>query len=414
MAIIYGTNSSENIYGTPYEDIIYGYAGNDKLIGRAGYNDYWGGAGYDWFVMSARTMTSGFSNDYVHDFQFNVDRIDVSAWGVSDFSQLKALLTYNLDGDATLNAFYGGQSHVLTLGGISMGQLVASDFVFSTAGAKSETGTAYSDVLFGSRYGDVLKGAGGNDTLLAGEGNDTLVGGTGADRLDGGAGIDTASYAGAASTNASTGAGLVVDLATPSANTGEARGDAFVSIERVTGSSFSDSLRGNESANLLNGGSGNDLLYGRGGNDTLLGGDGFDRLWGGSGTDRLEGGAGGDDLIGGLGRDILIGGSGYDAFIFTSVADSANGSSRDLISDFVEDIDWIDFSQIDARPDVAGNQDFVFKGAAAFTAPGQINYYHSGGNTVVSGNTDFDSTPEFQVELTGIHYLVADDFVGLV
>lgn len=411
MATIHGTNSSETIYGTAYDDFLYGYGGNDKLIGRTGFNDYWGGSGYDWFVMSTRTTWGGFSNDYVHDFQFDLDRIDVSAWGVSDFSQLRALLTSNVDGDATVNAFYGGQNHVLTLGGIAVSQLLASDFVFSTAGAKSETGTAYSDVLFGTRYNDVLKGIGGNDTLLGGEGNDTVIGGLGADRLNGGAGADTASYAGAASTNASTGAGLVVDLATPSANTGEARGDTFVSIERVTGSSFSDSLRGNESANLLNGGSGNDLLYGRGSNDTLLGGEGHDRLWGGSGVDRLEGGSGGDDLIGGLDRDILVGGLGYDAFIFTSVADSANGSTRDFVSDFVEDIDWIDFSQIDARADLAGNQAFVFKGTAAFTAPGQVNYYHSGGNTIVSGNTDFDSTPEFQVELASVHYLITDDFV---
>lgn len=169
----------------------------------------------------------------------------------------------------------------VALGDISVGQLVASDFVYSNAGAKSETGTAHSDVLFGSRYGDVLKGAGGNDTLLGGGGNDTLFGGTGADRLDGGAGIDTASYAGA-------GTGVVVDLVTVSSNTGEASGDRFASIERVTGSNYSDNLRGNDLANLLGGGSGNDSLYGCGGNDTLLGGYGFDRLWGGSGTDRIE------------------------------------------------------------------------------------------------------------------------------
>ncbi len=104
----YGTNASESIYGTSSHDVIYGYGGNDylyggfgndhlyggsgddDLVGGSGINTLYGGGGYDWFIMSARSTSS--SDDLIADFEFGYDKIDVSAWGVSDFSQIKAIL----------------------------------------------------------------------------------------------------------------------------------------------------------------------------------------------------------------------------------------------------------------------------------------------------------------------------------
>ena len=147
----YGTNASQSIYGTSSHDVIYGYggddylwggfgndhlyggSGNDDLVGGSGINTLWGGGGYDWFIMSARSNSS--SDDLIADFEFGYDKIDVSAWGVSDFSQIKAILGANAYGDARLNAFAGGYNHVLTVDTVAPYELVASDFIYNLGGA---------------------------------------------------------------------------------------------------------------------------------------------------------------------------------------------------------------------------------------------------------------------------------------
>ena len=186
-------------------------------------------------------------------------------------------------------------------GGDSSGEAVHAQIFDATvyvgdAAAETVIGGAFADTFSGLGGNDTLRGAAGNDKLSGGDGNDILSGGLGADYLSGGTGLDTASYAQAT-------AAVKVNLADPSLNTGEARGDTFNSIEHLVGSAFNDTLDGNAGANSLSGLDGSDLLRGAAGNDTLQGGTGDDTLGGGDANDILSGGAGADYLSGGLGTD---------------------------------------------------------------------------------------------------------------
>jgi Ca2+-binding RTX toxin-like protein len=242
---LYGNGGNDRLDGGTGNDRLFGGSGNDILIGGDGVNDLIGGSGYDVFTLSPRTA-GAFSDDLVWDLQFDVDHVDLTAWGVSDFSQVQALLQFDPYGDATLNAFYAGQDHWLTLNNVDPRDLIASDFIYADPAAITATGTALDDVMFGSRHDDVLTGGAGFDTLLGGLGNDTLNGGTGDDNLIGGDGND-----------------------------------------RLNGGADSDFLEGDAGADVLSGGAGRDFLYGGSGNDRLQGGTGIDDLYGGTGADKF-------------------------------------------------------------------------------------------------------------------------------
>jgi len=147
------------------------------------------------------------------------------------------------------------------------------------------------NALNGTSGDDEIFGFAGNDELNGLDGNDTLDGGSGDDTLNGGNGSDTASFASATE-------GVFVGLGNSGNGSAEnASGTEFdflQSIENVTGSSFNDSINGNDSANVLSGGDGHDNLFGRGGADTLLGGNGDDFLRGSDGADTMDGGSGWD------------------------------------------------------------------------------------------------------------------------
>jgi len=60
------------------------------------------------------------------------------------------------------------------------------------------------------------------------------------------------------------------------------------------------------------------------------------------------------------------------------------------------------FTNIDADETVAGNQDFAFISTAAFTAPGQINWFSNGTDTFIQLNTDTDLAADGMIQLSGM------------
>src|SRR4051812_14738988 len=97
------------------------------------------------------------------------------------------------------------------------------------------TGDSLNNTLVGTDGDDLIQGLGGDDTLIGGAGNDTL---------DGGIGDDIASYLTAASA-------VTVDLRIAGQqNTLGAGTDTLISIGGLAGSTFNDTLYGNDDINL--------------------------------------------------------------------------------------------------------------------------------------------------------------------
>jgi Ca2+-binding RTX toxin-like protein len=181
----------------------------------------------------------------------------------------------NLAGGIALDSFGNWDTLISIEAAIGTDQ---ADTITGSAGDNLLNGLAGADRLSGGSGNDTLNGGLGNDNLDGGEGDDILEGQAGADTLTGGNGFDVVGYWSAL-------AGVILDLADASKNTGDAEGDILSSIEHVSGTSHDDELYGDDSGNGFAGDNGNDLLSGRAGDDYLTGGAGNDTLDGGEGID---------------------------------------------------------------------------------------------------------------------------------
>jgi Ca2+-binding RTX toxin-like protein len=424
-----GTADANRLDGGAGADRLFGLDGNDTLIGGAGADYLSGGAGRDAasYAGAAAGVVASLADPTANTGEAAGDT----------YNSIENLIGTSFDdtltGNAAANIINGGWGDDRLVGGAGADRLIGGqgldiviysgasaavtasllDPTANTGDAAGDTyssienlrGSIFNDILGGDNKKNVLNGDagndmirayGGNDAVYGADGNDTLIGGGGADYLSGGAGSDTASYAGAA-------ARVVVSLANPAINTGDAAGDAFNSIENLIGTSFDDGLNGDNGVNVIEGGAGNDGIKGYGGNDRLIGGDGNDTLIGGVGADTLDGGAGsdtasykgatarvvaslanpsinvgeaagdtfvsienltggdfndhvygnnaanvisggaGNDIIKGYGgNDTLLGGAGADIFVFNSALNA--NTNVDTIADFnvVADTIWLD------------------------------------------------------------------------
>ena len=178
---------------------------------------------------------------------------------------------------------------------------------------------AGNDDVTGGTGNDTILGNSGSDHLRGGPGDDILDGGTLDDILDGGPDTDTASYG--------TSTFMVnVQLQYGIAQNGYADGDTLISIENLTGSSYNDTLVGDENANTLDGGPGNDTLRGLGGADRLIGGPGDDWLYADSmdaTSGLIDGGDGASDRL------VVVTGAGVSLDLAAAGIEIARGNTGD-------------------------------------------------------------------------------------
>ncbi len=295
---VLGTTGNDSLIGGDSADNLKGYAGNDTLRGDEGDDLIEGGDDTDQLRGDAGhdTLIGGLGND--------------SLYGGTGHDLLQGEEGENyLVGDDGNDSIFGGAARDIAYGMndhdyIDLGG--GSNFGFGGAGNDTVIGGEGADTIDGDDGSDSLEGGGGNDRLQGGDNDDHLNGGLGSDSLFGGWGFDTASYQDAATA-------ISASLTAPGANTGEAAGDIYTSIESLFGSAHNDTLAGDFADNSLSGHHGNDTLRGDTGDDTVDGGDGHDRLEGGSGLDHLIGGDGNDTAFGGgTEADTIDGGRGTD------------------------------------------------------------------------------------------------------
>ena len=233
-----------------------------------------------YFNVHTTTFSGGEIRGQILAADTGADRVNLAALNIGSFATVQALMS-EAAGSTTIASLFNGLSSSVTLKDIAIAQLFAADFAFAGAVNEVINGSNGADDLFGAGGNDNMRGLGGTDRLFGEDGNDTLNGGLGGDTLNGGIGIDTVTYANAT-------ARVTAALDGSLAAAGEAVGDSYTSIERLTGSNFNDALRGNSLANRLAGNNGVDTMDGMAGNDVLLGGLGADILSGGGGSDGFE------------------------------------------------------------------------------------------------------------------------------
>ena len=361
-------NEYLNFNGSAESDgafFLYGGAAADSLTGGAGRDTLDGGAGND-------TLAGG-GNDDIY-FVDHPGDVVLEAVGGGGFDAVYAGINYVLRA--------GSEIEQLAATGLALGQAI------------DLTGNEFAQSLISGSGHDALNGGGGADFLTANAGNDILNGGTGIDYMDGGAGDDIY-YVDDVFDTVIEHAGGGNDSVYASA-TYQLSGGAQVELLATTGLALGQAITlfGNDFAQSIIGATGNDILYGFGGADSIVGNEG---------NDTLDGGGGNDVLRGGLGLDI---------FQFSSVSDSTGAG--DAVLDFLNAVDKIDLSLIDANVNVPGNHAFTYIGTSAFSnVAGQLRVELSGGLVNVLGDVDGDGLADLIIHLYNTGGLVptAGDFV---
>lgn len=139
----------------------------------------------------------------------------------------------------------------------------------------------------------------------------------------------------------------------------------------------------------------------------IYGNRGSNAIYSGGGNDTIRGRRGDDLIEGGLGQDTMFGGRGDDSFIFSDVADSAVGATRDVIRNFNKHHDDIDLSEL-------VTDELVFLSGKAFNGGGdaELRVKNKKGDwTIVQVDTDGDGATDMEIAVNVMGKLTEDAFI---
>lgn len=368
MTLFEGNRTSEDtIWVSPYQQgqssTNYELLDSDGVLRliETGVNfNYLSQLGFLYRTSGTITSSFFFSSNGQPSFQVINSNIDIatrnsivpSGSSAYNYAQYALQGNDNIIGSADNDRLYGSKGNDIINGETGIDVLSFNKFGsgvtvnLTTGSAITSSGTSVISNI------EDIEGSGFNDTLTGDIGNNQIQGFGGADTINGGAGFDTAVYFDATSA-------VNVNLAT-GVVTGGSGNDTLISIERIIGSRFDDTLVGSAANDTFLGGLGNDTINGAGGidtveydfvgsgvtvnlttglasggggndvisnvenikgsifNDTLAGNNLANALNGGNGNDTLDGGGGNDTLNGGLGSDTYIVDAVGDVVIETS------------------------------------------------------------------------------------------------
>ncbi|MDH4871591.1 peroxidase family protein, partial [Pseudomonas sp. BN515] len=301
--VLGGTAGDDILIASIGDDTLWGDLGNDRLEGGDGVDNLDGGAGDDIItdLGGDDNIKGGEGNDVIQAGNgFNL----ILGGGGSDFIITGEDVSETFGG--TGNDFiYGAKGNLQTAGneGDDWIEIGTQD------GAPGDNFSPFSrDEVPGN---DVFVGGGGFDEVIGEGGDDIMVGSEGSDHFDGMSGWDWATYRGdPRGVNVDLMINDLVEPPVPASNAGLL--DRFAEVEGLSGSSFSDILKGDNSdattiptdgelgstltnialvnglqalldeafgpgvvsfsaGNILLGGAGSDIIEGRGGNDLIDG-----------------------------------------------------------------------------------------------------------------------------------------------
>jgi Ca2+-binding RTX toxin-like protein len=360
------TSTAATIADGPGDDTVTGGSGNDVLLAGTGLDTLSGGSGGDTFVDASAASNDVFNGGSGTDrvsYAGRVTGVTATIDGVAndgsvgeadnvrtDVEQLEGGDGADtLTGSTSANRVVGGYGDDTLSGGSGDDQLDggpgadriqggtgtrdAADYSARTNavtasidgspndGESGEGDDVEIDVegVWGGLASDRLTGGSAADDLRGGNGDDWFRGLGGADTMSGGSGQDTADYAERT-------AGVTVTIDGVANDAGESD-NVGTDVDNLVGGSGDDRLTGSSWGQTLEGGAGDDTLTARAGNDTLRGGTGDDTLSGDENDDVLDGGADADRFNGGSGSDTADYGA-RGTGVTVTLADSGRGDGE--------------------------------------------------------------------------------------